>query len=375
MDKNNSTTITENIKVKFTKIKSMRNHIKDKFSHIQTIKSQIRNNYIQYMNKESNDFFGLDSFHFQNKVLELEFSNNAKLYQFIDNRIYGDYYKLFVEIEMFLKSNLKHRQYDKIKELKNIEKYPIYKDLNNFTCYDFDTINNIHQDIIVIISCVKEIYNENEINIKEDMKQLNTGINIDNYIINNQYKNAVILTTNMKFENYLQVYHKYHYNLLHKFYEKLDLCLQHINHNPSDERFYQSVSEPSDTSSLNDHTDDILSDANVDYTPRRMNDATRRNSFLAPDKPEKIVEINTTDTDNEPEIVNEIMTVPEINAVIENEVVSENESVIENEVVTVVNENPEGEEKEEKHQQIEPEFQQVSNKKKKRNKKKNKGNN
>ena len=124
MDKNNSTNITENIKVKFTKIKSMRNRIKDKFAHIQTIKSQIRNNYIQYMNKESMTFSVSIRFIFQNKVLELEFSNNAKLYQFIDNRIYGDYYKLFVEIEMFLKSNLKQRQYDKIKELKNIEKYP-----------------------------------------------------------------------------------------------------------------------------------------------------------------------------------------------------------------------------------------------------------
>lgn len=356
MDKNNSTNITENIKVKFTKIKSMRNRIKDKFAHIQTIKSQIRNNYIQYMNKESNDFFGLDSFHFQNKVLELEFSNNAKLYQFIDNRIYGDYYKLFVEIEMFLKSNLKKRQYDKIKELKNIEKYPIYKDLDKFTCYDFDTINNIHQDIIVIISCVKEIYNENEMNIKEDMKQLNTGINIDNYIINNQYKNAVILTTNMKFENYLHVYHKYHYDLLHKFYEKLALCLQHINHNPSDDRFTPSESEPSDTSSLDDHTDDLLSDANVDYTPRRMNDATRRNSFLAPDKPEEVVIVEKRDTQNEAEIVNDILNVTK------NKVVTEIEPVNED------SETPE-------QSQMEPEFQQVSNKRKKRNKKKNKGNN
>ena len=200
--------------------------------------------------------------------------------------------------------------------MKNI---PIYKDLDKFTCYDFDTINNIHQDIIVIISCVKEIYNENEINIKEDMKQLNTGINIDNYIINNQYKNAVILTTNMKFENYLQVYHKYHYDLLHKFYEKLALCLQHINHNPSDDRFTPSESEPSDTSSLGDHTDDLLSDANVDYTPRRMNDATRRNSFLAPDKPEEVV----VEKQDEAEVVNEILNVTENKVVTEIDPVNE----------------------------------------------------
>ena len=40
----------------------------------------------------------------------------------------------------------------------------------------------------------------------------------------------VLLTTNNKFENYLQVYHKYHFELLYKFHEKLSLCYQHINH-------------------------------------------------------------------------------------------------------------------------------------------------
>lgn len=347
MDKNNSINTTENIRIKFTKIKSVRNHIKDKFGHIQKIKTQIRNNYINYMNKESTDFFGLDSFHFQNKVLELEFSNMTRLYQFIDNRIYGDYYKLFYEIELFLKENLKTRQYEKIKELKNIEKYPVYKDLDKFTCYDFDTINNIHQDIIVIISCIKEIYNENENNIKEDMKQLDTGLNIDNYIINNQYKNAVILTTNMKFENYLQVYHKYHYDLLHKFFEKLSLCLQHINHNPNDERFAESAL--SETSSNDGSSgDDILNESNTDYTPKRFNNAAKRNSFLAPEKP--------------------LLNVEEENEIVVTQEQDSTDTLDTNVQVQAIEEQPE---QSEQPEQLEEEFQIVSKRKKKRNKKKN----
>ena len=368
MDKNKSLNITENIKIKFTKIKSMRNHIKDKFSHIQKIKSQIRNNYINYMNKESNDFFGLDSFHFQNKVLELEFSNMTKLYQFIDNRIYGDYYKLFVDIEIFLKKTLKDKQYDKIKELKNIEKYPIYKDLDKFTCYDFDTINNIHQDIIVIISCIKEIYNENENVIKEDMKQLNTGINIDNYIINNQYKNAVILTTNMKFENYLQVYHKYHYDLLHKFFEKLSLCLQHINHNPNDERFIES--EPSDTSSadgeINNSQEDILNDTNTNFTPKTYDSAIKRNSFLAPKPPSPEIDEAIEDISKyEPNLKNSeniIIT----NSVNETQEIINPEKEVDNNITSLNTED---------ENVLQDEFQTVTKRKKKRNRKKNNNNN
>lgn len=243
MDKNISRNITENIKVKFTKIKEKRNKIKDKFLQIQKIKNDIKQNYVNYIQKEKEDFFGLDSFHFQNKVIDLEFENMMKLYKFIDNRIYGDYYKLFTEIQKFLKQNLKSRQLETIKEVKNYEIYPPYKDLDKFKTYDFDTINNIHQDIIIIISSVKEIHHENELVIKEDMKQLSLGINIDNYIINTQYKNMVLLTTNTKFENYLQVYHKYHFDLLTKFGEKLSLCYQHIIQNNNSKQTPEQASK------------------------------------------------------------------------------------------------------------------------------------
>ena len=269
MDKNNSDNITENIKIKFTKIKQTRNRIKDKFVNIQKVQNDIKDNYVNYVKKEQDDFFGLDSFHFQNKVLTLEFNNMMKLYQFIDNRIYGDYYKLFTQIELFLKKHLKTKQYEKIKELKNIDKYPTYKDLEVYKTYDFDTINNIHQDIIVIIACVKDVYKDNEKFIKDDMKKLNLGLNIDNYIINSQYKNMVLLTTNNKFENYLQVYHKYHFELLYKFHEKISLCYQHINHSPSDERFLSESSEDNSSTS-GDMEQDLLNDQ-FNETPANRN--------------------------------------------------------------------------------------------------------
>ena len=261
MDKNFSDNITEIVKIKFTKIKDIRNKIKDKFKKLQQLKQDIKNNYVLYLKKEQYDYTGLDSFHFQNKVLELEFENMMKLYQFIDNRIYGDYYKLFSQIEKFLHQNLKPKQYDKIKELKNIDKYTIYKDLVNFKTYDFDTINNVHQDIIVIIACVKDVLKENNKLIAEDLKLQMSGLNIDNYVINNQYKNMVLMTTNQKFENYLQVFHKYHYDLLCKFYEKIHLCIQHIDHSPNDERFFSDNSDSSnagDSEKEHDVDDSIL---------------------------------------------------------------------------------------------------------------------
>ena len=378
MDKNNSDNITENIKIKFTKIKQTRNKIKEKFVSIQKVQNDIKDNYVNYVKKEQDDFFGLDSFHFQNKVLTLEFNNMMKLYQFIDNRIYGDYYKLFTQIEIFLKKHLKSKQYEKIKELKNIDKYPTYKDLEVYKTYDFDTINNIHQDIIVIIACVKDIYKDNEKFIKDDMKKLSLGLNIDNYIINSQYKNMVLLTTNNKFENYLQVYHKYHFELLYKFHEKLSLCYQHINHNPSDERFLSESSEDNSSTS-GDMEQELLNDQ-FNETP--ANRSKRRSSvdiFFSENTP--IIEEQNEIVENQP-LMPEIIETLETN---EEEQVEETKRTLQenanNDILEepnsqqIIQEEEEPQEEEVLEEPQEEEFVSVSSTAQKRRKKKNKNKN
>ena len=166
MDKN----ISETIKVSFDTLKETRLKIKQSFGEIDIIKNDIKQNYIQYIKKESENFFGLDSFHFQNKAIELEYSNMLHLYHFIDNRIYGDYYKLFIMIHDSLKTQLSTSQLYKLKELQHLEIYPLYKDLEPFKIYEFDLINQIHQDIILVIASVKEMVTETEASLKDHQK-------------------------------------------------------------------------------------------------------------------------------------------------------------------------------------------------------------
>ena len=376
MDKNFSDNITENVKIKFTKIKDKRNKIKDKFKKLQQVKQDIKNNYVNYLKKEQYDYTGLDSFHFQNKVLELEFENMLKLYQFIDNRIYGDYYKLFSQIEKFLKKNLKPKQYDKIKELRNIDKYPIYKDLDKFKTYDFDTINNVHQDIIVIVACVKDVLKDNEKIIAEDLKLQMSGLNIDNYVINNQYKNMVLLTTNQKFENYLQVFHKYHFDLLCKFYEKLHLCIQHIDHSPNDERFFSDSSESSlvDEHEKNNDVDDQILYNQFSNTPIHKKDAKNANRFFENEVVSSTIQSKTQNIDSSNQEFEETFVAKgyyaedTIQLNDNNDNNTQNNDTIENEIVE------DAENAEDAENEAEPEFVDVpsKNKKKKRNRKKNK---
>ena len=226
MDKN----ISETILVNFDNLKETRLKIKQRFNEIDIIKNAIKQNYIQYIEQENTNFFGLDSFHFQNKAIELEYENMLHLYHFIDNRIYGDYYKLFLMISESLRDQLSESQLYKLKELQHLENYPMYKDLEPFKIYEFDLINQIHQDIILVLTNVKEMVLENDVAIHEHQKHLKLGMNIDNYVINQQYKNHHLKLSNDLHENYLQVFHTYHDTWLKKYYEKLDLFFKQISH-------------------------------------------------------------------------------------------------------------------------------------------------
>ena len=213
----------------FMTIIKIRSDIKTRIEDIEKIKHSIKQNYIECIEKESKNYFGLDSVHFQNKLIELEFANMLKLYNYIDNRIYGDYYKLFFMMNDYLSDKLLQEQYASIKELKKKRLYPVYKDLDSFKSYDFDTINNIHQDVISIVKKVYEIHGENEEKIKTRQESLYYGINLDNYIINQQHLNQELLMTNNLHRNYICVYHKLHDNILDNFLEKVELFFEQIN--------------------------------------------------------------------------------------------------------------------------------------------------
>ena len=81
---------------KFDELKSLRLNIKKCIEKIKARNEELKENYKQYIGRESEEFFGLDSFQFQIRMMKLEYENIYKMYVFLENRIYGDYYKLLM---------------------------------------------------------------------------------------------------------------------------------------------------------------------------------------------------------------------------------------------------------------------------------------
>ena len=113
-DKTDNKISMENL-ANFDKLKTMRTNIKKMIEKIKQRSDELKKNYSQYITHESDDFFGLDSFQFQIKMMKLEYENIYQMYIFLENRIYGDYYKLIMVIKNYIVTNLRKKRYKKIK--------------------------------------------------------------------------------------------------------------------------------------------------------------------------------------------------------------------------------------------------------------------
>ena len=110
--------------------------------------------------------------------------------------------------------------------LKNAN-YPIYKDLEQYKVYDFNIVNDIHHDIIVLIQHLYKRVEKTNNDIKIDKQKMVNGLNIANYIYNYIFSNTMLETNIQLFENYLSSYHSHHSSVLNNLKEKfLLMCNQ-----------------------------------------------------------------------------------------------------------------------------------------------------
>ena len=225
------------IEKKFDEIKTIRLSIKNTFKMLTEKHTEIKEQYKKYIDSNKKNEL-LDSFYFQIKIMNYEYENTENLYHMIDNRMYCDYYKLFIIVYNYFKTQFKEEKSEMI--IKN-SKYPVYKDLDQLKRYDFDTVNDIHQDIIRLIDYITKIINQNSDEIKAHQIKVSNGLNIDNYIFNLEYNNNLIVNNVSLYRKYLSAYHKYHSSFLSNLNSKLNLILEQLK---NDVNFTEPIKIP-----------------------------------------------------------------------------------------------------------------------------------
>lgn len=235
------------LKLNFVNLKTVRLNIRKLFESLNTLKDKLKSLYLEYIEigKKNNILFGIDSFHFQKKIIDIEYENMEKMYKLIDNKMYCEYYKLFKLITKYAEEKINDKKILALCKLKS--KYPVYKDLDEYKVYEFELINDLHYDIIQILDEMFSYSMQKEKELRLEEEKTNNGLNIDNYVNTLMFDNAVVTQNIRLYKNYLKVFHKYHNTYLNRLHIKLGIMWGQIN---QDIRLSSTAS--SDKNNIND---------------------------------------------------------------------------------------------------------------------------
>lgn len=249
------------LKTDFNEINNIRNNVKDIFDILQSRINKLKMFYNEFIknNKKQMFIFGLDSFHFQNKLIDIEYDDMKRIFIAINNRMYCEYFKLYKFITEYILKNINDK---KVLEIIRINNFPIYKDLEPFKEYDFQIIIEIHENVINLLSSlISNLTNkENELSVHKSKKDI--GLNIDNFITSFNYDITIMREKIIAFITYIEFFHKLHTKYLKRFSNKIQLMYTHIN---NDIRFDESVEMN------NDKKREIIEEYNNSYTSKNNN--------------------------------------------------------------------------------------------------------
>ena len=217
-----------NLKTEFNDISLIRDKINNIFASLKGKMDKLKLLYSDFIkNSKSQLFvFGLDSFHFQSKLIDLEYDDMIRMFLAINNRMYCEYFKLYKIIISYISENISDK---KILDIIKGNNFPVYKDLEPFKDYKFELIIEIHENILILLNSIMSIVNhrENELSLHKN-KQL-IGLNIDNFVNSFNFEIVIMKEKINLFLSYIEFFHKMHAKYLQRFNNRILLMYNNIN--------------------------------------------------------------------------------------------------------------------------------------------------
>ena len=218
------------LKISFAEIANAKNEDLKTFEILEIKMQKLKEMYSDFVNSNKNNLFvfGLDSFRFQGKLIDIEYDDMKRLFLAITNRMYCEYFKLFKIIVVYIKEDCDDK---KLLDFINVnDNYPIYKDLEPFKQYDFEIIQNLHELLINLLNSLNNILVNKEYDLKMYKSKNIIGLNIDNFVNTFNFNNTMMREKIILFITYLEFFHKLHNKYFKRFTTKLQLMYGQITH-------------------------------------------------------------------------------------------------------------------------------------------------
>ena len=217
------------LKLNFTHIIDIRAQVISIFDILQQRIDKLKLLYADFIksNRDNLFIFGLDSFHFQSKILDIEYDDMKRLFLAINNRIYCEYFKLYNIIVSYVCETIKDKKALEMFSINN--SFPVYKDLEPFKQYKFEIIQEIHENILLLLSSTNNyiINKEHELKLHQGKQEI--GLNIDNFVNTFNYNVSTIRDKTLLFITYVEFFHKLHTKYLRRFATKVQTMYSQIN--------------------------------------------------------------------------------------------------------------------------------------------------
>ena len=218
------------LKIEFSQITELKEDNTNIFNILEDRINKLKSSYNEFIsnNKQNLFVFGLDSFHFQGKLIDIEYDDTKRLFNAITNRMYCEYYKLHKIINEYVMDNITDKKILDVAKSNN--NFPVYKDLEPFKQYDFNFIQQLHELIISILHSLCSFLMAKEHDLKNYQTKNKTGLNIDNFVNTFNFNNVVMKEKVTLFITYIEFFHKLHSKYLKRFTTKIQLLISQINY-------------------------------------------------------------------------------------------------------------------------------------------------
>ena len=242
------------------------NAIIEHFEHIKTMRSKVCSIFqdvkhkLDYLNKIYTDIvknhsmkeytFGLDSFYFQTRLIEIEYDNMNKILNILTNRFYCEYYKLYKIIEDYIVNDINDVKLNDKFSHKKV--FPMYKDLDKNTNYDFNMTIEIQRTIVKYINDLGDYLRIKLIEQKDNTQHSKLGINIENIVNYQQFSNALIHERITMFVRYLETLNKHHTKYINRLFISCKSMIDAVNEDIMTKQFNNAHSINDDIP-INEH--------------------------------------------------------------------------------------------------------------------------
>jgi hypothetical protein len=212
----------------FEDVKILRSKIEGDFTIINTKLKALRKIYSEIVIKHSkiDCTLGVDALFFQSELIDKEYSNLQQLFNFINNRIYCEYYKLYYYIKDYIESSIATELSD---ELKMAATFPAYKSLDTSIVYDFGCVLQMQSQIVDILNRLDKYFKENVSVNNTEKKLLQMGLHIDTVIHTQDYMNSVMKSKIAMFCHYLETFNTHHRKHLNRLHAKTEMIVNIIS--------------------------------------------------------------------------------------------------------------------------------------------------